>query len=73
MIEFEERFFTILNISVYIIGDLFLHLLSILEKLDSRFQSFFSEELKIPNNTLIPYMHLFVLNYPQLYGERPVT
>ena len=73
MIEFEERFFTILNISVHIIGDLFLHLLSILEKLDSRFQRFFSEELKIPNNTLIRYMHLFVLNYPQLYGERPVT
>ena len=38
-----ERFITILNVSVYVTRDLFLQLVSILEKLDSKFESFFTE------------------------------
>ena len=68
-----ERFITILNISVDIIRVLFFQLVSILEKLDSKFESFFTEELKIYNNTLIRYLHLFILNYPLQYSIRLVT
>ena len=43
-----ERCITILNVSVDIIQALFFQVLSIFEKLHSKFKSFFIEELKIP-------------------------
>ena len=43
-----ERFITILNVLVDIIGNLFFQLVSILKKLHSMFKSFFTEELKAP-------------------------
>ena len=43
-----ERFITILNVCVIIIQVLFFQVLSIFEKLHSKFKSFFIEELKIP-------------------------
>ena len=42
-----ERFITILNVSVDIIQVLFVQVLSIFEKLHSKFKVFFIEELKI--------------------------
>ena len=38
-----ERYITILSVSVDIIGALFFQLVSLLEKLDSKFESFFTE------------------------------
>ena len=49
------RFIAIVNVSVNIIGVLCFELVSIFKKLDSNFESFFTEELKIFNNTLIGY------------------
>ena len=46
--KFIEKFITILNFLVNIIGNLFFQLVSILEKLHSMFDSFFTEELKTP-------------------------
>ena len=66
-------FITIVNISVNIIGDLFFHLVSIFEKLDSKSENFFTEELKLLNNTLIQYVHLFILNCTLQYANRLVT
>ena len=43
-----ERFITILNVSVDIIQVLLFQVLSIFEKLHSKFKSFFIKELKIP-------------------------
>ena len=43
------------------------------EKLDSKFKSFFIEELKMLNNTLIQYVHLFILNYTRQYAKGLVT
>ena len=68
-----ERYITILNVLVDIIGVLFFQLVSIIEKLDSKFESFSTEKLKILNNTLIRYVHLFILNYPLQYAKRLVT
>ena len=59
----------LLNISD-IIGVLSVQLVSIFEKLDFKFKSFFTEELEIPDYTLIEYMHLFTLNYPLQYSKR---
>ena len=56
---------TILNVSVDIIGVLFFQLVSTVKKFDSKFESFFTEELKIFNNTLYGNRYLFILNYPQ--------
>ena len=67
------RFITILNVLVDIIGILFFQLVSIFKKLDSTFESFFTEELKIFNNTLTWYMHPFILNYPLQYAKRLVA
>ena len=47
MIEFEERFLRDLS-PFYVIGVLSFQLVSILEKPESKFKSFFIEELKIP-------------------------
>ena len=58
-----ERLVTILTVSVVIIV-LSVQLVSIFEKLDCKFKSFFTEELKIPDSTLIQHMHLFTRNYP---------
>ena len=52
---------------------IFFHLVSIFEKLDSKYKSFLTEELKILNNTLIRYVHLFTLNYLLQYAKRLVT
>ena len=41
-------------------------------KLDSKFGSFFTEELKIINN-LIQYLYLFIPIYPLQYAKRLVT
>ena len=49
------RFIAIVIVSVNIIGVLCFQLVSIFKKLDSNFESFFTEELKIFNNTLIGY------------------
>ena len=61
---FFERYIIILSVSVDIIGVLFFQLVSLFQKLDSNFQSFFTEYLKILNNTLIrwcAYLLLFTL------------
>ena len=71
--KFFERFITILIVLVDIAGVLFSQLLTIIEKLHSKFESFFTEKWKIPNNYLIQYMHLLILNYPLQYGKRLVT
>ena len=50
MIEFEEKLLkglTILNVCVDIIQVLFVQVLSLFEKLHSKFKVFFIEELKI--------------------------
>ena len=47
LIEFEERFLRDLS-PFYVIGVLSFQLVSILEKPESKFKSFFIEELKIP-------------------------
>ena len=41
--KFFERFIAILSVSVDIIGALFFQLVSIIEKLHSKFESFFTE------------------------------
>ena len=52
---------------------IFFQLLPIFEKLNSRFKSFFIKELKNTlNNTLVRYMHLFILNYPLQYAKELV-
>ena len=51
MTEFEEKFLkhiTILNVSFDIRRNFFVQLVSVFEKLDSKFKSFFNEQLKIP-------------------------
>ena len=48
MIDFEAKILRDLSVSVDIIGVLSFQLVSILEKLDCNFKSFFIEELKIP-------------------------
>ena len=69
MIEFEafEKFLTILNVWVDILR-VFFQLVSVIKKLNSKFESFLNEELKILNNNLIQYVYLFlftVLNIPR--------
>ena len=46
---------------------------SIIKKLDSKFGSFFTEELKTLNNNLIQYVYVFILIHPLQYAERLVT
>ena len=46
---------------------------SIIRKLDFKFGSFFTEELKILNNNLMQYLHLFIFVYPVQYAKRLVT
>ena len=41
--KFFERYITILSFSVNIIGGLFFQLVSLFEKVDSKFESFFTE------------------------------
>ena len=67
-----DKFITILNLSVNI-KVFFFQLVSIFEKPDCKFESFFTEELKILNNNLIPYMHLCVVNCSLHYVKRVVT
>ena len=61
MIEFEafEKFLTILNVWVDILR-VFFQLVSVIKKLDSKFESFLTEELKILNTNLIQYVYLFL-------------
>ena len=59
----NERFVTILDVWVDITRLLFFHPVSVIKKLDSKFESFLTEELKIPNNNLIQYVYLFILIY----------
>ena len=68
-----ERFVTILNVWVDIIRVLFFQLVSVIKKLDSKFESFLAGELKILNNNLIQYVYLFILIYPLQYAKRLVT
>ena len=68
MIEFEQSFLQ----KVYHRSKCFgwyyrsfdFQVVSLFEKLDSKFESFFPEELKILNNNLIQYVHVFFLIYP---------
>ena len=71
--KFFERFITILNVWADIIRVLFFQLVSIIRNLDSKFRSFFTEELKILNNNLIQYLYLFILIYPLEFAKRLVT
>ena len=68
-----ERCIAILNVLVYITEDFFSQLVSIFEKLDSKFESLFIEELKVFNNTLLWYVHLFILIYSVQNTKRLVT
>ena len=68
-----ERCIAILNVLVYITEDFFSQLVSIFEKLDSKFESLFIEELKVFNNTLLRYVHLFILIYSVQNTKRLVT
>ena len=43
-----ERFITILNVSVNLTGVLFFHLVSVFEKVHSKFKSLFTQELEMP-------------------------
>ena len=63
MIEFEvfEKFLTILNVWVDILR-VFFQLVSVIKKLNSKFESFLNEELKILNNNLIQYVYLFLFS-----------
>ena len=63
----------ILNDLVDNIGVLLFQVVSVIKKLDSNFEIFFTEELKIPNNNLIQYLHLFILIYPLQYAKRLAT
>ena len=67
-----ERYLTILIVSIDIIVVLFLQLVSLFERLDSNFQSFFTEYWKILNNTLIRWCaYLFLITLE--YAKRLVT
>ena len=46
---------------------------SIFEKLDSKFEIFFIEELKIFVKALVQYVYQFILNYLLQYAKRLVT
>ena len=66
LIEVFERFITILNVFLDIMHVLFFQVLSIFEKLHSKFESFFIEELKIPeqhpNKVYAPIFFLITLS-----------
>ena len=68
-----ERFVAILNVWVDIIRILFFQLVSVIKKLDSKFESFLAGELKILNNNLIQYVYLFILFYSPEYPKGLVT
>ena len=71
--KFFERIITILNVWADIIRLLFFQVVSVIRKLDSKFGSLFTKELKILNNNLIQYLYLFILIYPLQYAKRLVT
>ena len=59
--NFFERYITILSVSVDILGVLFFQLVSLFEKIDSTFESFCTEYLKILNNALICWCNYIFL------------
>ena len=68
-----ERLVTILNVWVDIIRVLFFQLVSVIKKLDTRFESFLAVELKILNDNLIQYVYLFIVIYCLQYDKGLVT
>ena len=71
--KFLKRFVTILNVWVDIVRVLFFKLVSVVKKLDSKFESFLAAELKILNNNLIQHVYLFILFYRLEYAKGLVT
>ena len=64
-----ERFVTILNVLVNIIGVLLFQLVSFIRKLYHKVGSFFTEELKMLSNNSIQYVYLFILIYLLQYDK----